>query len=336
MRPPNLLARVACGAGVLGLLVLTGCQGKGKDAAPAAKTAESPAPAAAPAKAPADPAASAAPAPAPAPTPVQPPPAAPVAAPNPLTEGSGEQMLLLKEGNEALARGETDAALARFLLAFEGPTSGASISAGLAATQLLVQKGANVEAAAAYERLLTMAPEVAEIRFTAGRFFSATGDAARAVTELQKARSLQPDFLPLYPMLGGVLGSTGKQEDAAKLMLDYERRLKRMIDKLADPQERPFRKVPIIDVLALVDDERASRALIAAVASPDVQVRLAAADALTFDAEPAAVEAIAAAMTAETDAVAKRALAASLKRARDRLAASTKAPNPAMPAPKSP
>lgn len=261
---------------------------------------------------------------------IEPPPADPAAA---LDEGTPEQLLALKAGNEALMRGDSAQALVGFIEAFDGPTTGASISAGLAAAELHDQAGRTAEAGAVYDRLLQMAPEVAEIRFVVGRFQSASGQPKKAVEQLTKAIDLEPDFLPAYPMLGGILASTGAAGRSAELMLTYETRLKGLIDKLADPQVRDHRKVPIIDVMALVDDDRVSRALIAAVGSDSMHVRLAAAEALTHDADPAALEAIAKAALAERDPIARRALAASLKAAKKRFDESTRTPTPAMPPP---
>ncbi len=258
----------------------------------------------------------------------------PVAKPAPpLSDGTPDQLLALKAGNEALARQDSAAALSSFIEAFDGPTTGASISAGLAAAELHAQAGRDAEAGAFYGRLLQMAPDIAEIRFTAGRFYSGSGQAEKAVEELEKAIALQPDFLPAYPLLGGVLAATGAAGQSAELMLTYETRLKLLIDKLGDPGVAGASKVPIIDVLALIEDDRATRALIAAVAGNSVHARLAAADALSHDPDPAALEAISKAALAETDPIARRALTASLKAAKQRFDAGSRHPEPKMPTP---
>ncbi len=264
--------------------------------------------------------------------PFDPPPEAPP--PGPLDEGTPEQLLALKAGNEALARGDEAAALTGFIEAFDGPITGASISAGLAAAALHDAAGKAAEAGAIYERLLQMAPDVPEIRFTAGRFYSAAGQPKKARAQLEKAIALQPDFLPAYPMLGGLLANTGRKTKAAELMLTYESRLKGLLDVLVDPQARAHRKVPIIDVFALIDDDRATRALIVAVGDSSMHVRLAAAGALVHDPDPAALEAIAKAALAERDPIARRALAASLKAAKKRFEESTAQPAPRMPPPR--
>lgn len=266
-----------------------------------------------------------------APEEVDPPPGQPADA---LDEGTAEQLLALKAANEALARNDQAVALAGFIEAFDGPTTGASISAGLAAAELHDAAGRVAEATAIYERLIGMAPDVAEIHFTAGRHFAAAGKSKRARAELERSIELEADFLPAYPLLGGVYAKTGKKKRAAELMLTYETRLKGLLDTLADPQVGAHRKVPIIDVFALVDDDRVTRGLIGAVADPSMHVRLAAADALTHDADPAALEAIARAALSERDAIARRALAASLKRAKARMEASTAEPKPQMPRPR--
>lgn len=334
--PMGSLARAAA---LLALCAASsmGCQSRDAAKAPAEAPAEKPPAAEAPEPKPQAPAPPTTEAPTPsgpsdrAATPPNP---APAAAPAPpLSEGTPDQLLALKAGNEALARGDDSAALAGFIEAFDGPTTGASISGGLAAAELHAQAGRDAEAGAIYERLLQMAPDIAEIRFTAGRFYSGSGQPEKAVTQLEKAIALQPDFLPAYPLLGGVLAATGAAGQSAELMLTYETRLKLLVDKLADPGIAGQSKVPIIDVLALIEDDRATRALIGAVASNSVHARLAAADALSHDPDPAALEAISKAALAETDPIARRALAASLKAAKQRFDAGSRHPEPKMPAP---
>lgn len=251
----------------------------------------------------------------------------------PMDEGTAEQLLALRTGTDAMARGDRSAAMAAFVEAFDGPTTGASISAGLALAELHQQAERAPDAEAIYARLLQMAPEMAEIRFTAGRFYSATGKHTEAVTQLRRAIALEPDFLPAYPMLGGVLANTGQQQQAAELMLTYETRLKRLIDRVGDPSVQPARKLPAIDVFALIDDDRVTRILIAALRDASTKVRLAAADALVDDPDAAALEALATAALAEQDPIARRALTASLKAAKARFDAAGRTPTPAMPAP---
>lgn len=272
------------------------------------------------------------------PAPAPPPPGAtggPPATPPPVDEGTAEQLQALERANAALDRGDEAAALAEYTRAAQGPVTGAAISATLAAAELHDTRGRPAEARALYQRAVEIAPQMAEIRYAAGRFFAGLGESPLADVELREAIRLQPDFLPSYPALAGVLAQSGQPDAAAALLLGYEQRLQALTTRLRDPARSDADRVAVIDLFALLDDDRATRALIDALADPSPHVRLAAADALTFDPDPEALVALARAVESEADPIAKRALAASLRRAQATVEASMAKPPPlpAMPKP---
>ncbi|MCB9541596.1 MAG: HEAT repeat domain-containing protein [Myxococcales bacterium] len=255
--------------------------------------------------------------------------------PAPVDEGTAEQLQALERANAALDRDDEASALAEYTRAAAGPVTGAAISATLAAAELHDTRGRPAEARALYQRAVEIAPQMAEIRYAAGRFFAGLGESPLADVELREAIRLQPDFLPSYPALAGVLSQSGQPEAAAALLLAYEQRLQALTARLRDPARANADRIAVVDLFALLDDERATRALIDALADPSPHIRLAAADALTFDPDPEALIALARAVEAEADPIAKRALAASLRRAQATVEASMAkpAPPPAMPKP---
>lgn len=261
-------------------------------------------------------------------------PADPTAAPA-FDEGTAEQLQALERANAAHDRGDEATALAEYARAAEGPITGASISATLAAAELLNTTDRTAEARALYQRAAEQAPHMAEIRYAAGRFFAGTGESPLAEVELREAIRLQPDFLPSYPALAGVLSQSGQSQAAAPLLLTYEQRLAALMQRLANPDLPASVRTPVIDLFALIDDDRVTRALIDALADRSPYIRLAAADALTFDPDAEALNALAQAVDREPDPMHRRALAASMKRAQATVAASLgqKAPAPAMPKP---
>jgi hypothetical protein len=283
----------AAALGALGLALLLGCNGSPKPATPGTST-----PSAAPASAPATQAASA-----PAST-----------APVPST-GSADQLMALDAGNTALDAGQNEQALAHFRVALTGPVNGAWISAGLAAAGLL-EKPAPGEARALYLRLTEVAP-IPEVHFAAGRFHGGQGDAPKAAEALQRAIELEPDFLPAYPLLGGLLVQTGREAEAAPLMLKYEQRLQRATRRLGDPALGLDARLAIVELFGVVDDERTLSALIDALGANKPELRTAAAGALMELGEPTAVQALAKAALAETHPMAKQLMIAALRRARD-------------------
>lgn len=308
----------------LALIGLVGCKSDPPtgDPVPSAK---------APAAAPTAPSPTTAPAPAPGATGGQPATPPPVA----LGQGTPEQQQALERANAALDAGDTAAALTAYAEAADGPVTGTSVSALLAAAELYGATERAAEARAHYERAVAQAPAVAEIRFAAGRHYAGAGLAPLAAVELREAIRLQPDFLPAYPALAGVLSQTGQATAAAELLATYEVRLQALITRLANAALPDRARVDVIDLFALLEDDRATHALIAAVSSRSDRVKLAAADALTLDPAPEALTALAKAVEAEPDPIIRQALAASMMRARATIEASLgqRAPAPAMPAP---
>jgi tetratricopeptide (TPR) repeat protein len=281
---------------------------------------------------------------APPPVDAAPPPPVDAAAPRPdlgppaLAPDTAAQLEALERGNAALAERDFAGALPHFLRAVQGPPSGAAVSALLAAVEALEALDRAPEAAELVERALRLAPAVPEVHFAAGRFFAGQVDHVRAVRHFERALALEPDLLPVYPLLGAVLVKAERPQDAAGTMTRYETRLSRLLKALRSPAETPdARRHAIVDLLALLDDERATEGLIAALRDPHPQVRMAAGGALADAPTAEAVVALSEAVVAETDGVARRVLTANLARARDALAATLGAPPPpTLPPPRAP
>ncbi|MCA9542080.1 MAG: HEAT repeat domain-containing protein [Myxococcales bacterium] len=251
-----------------------------------------------------------------------------------LPEATDAQREAFADAEAALARGDEHAALAAWLRASEGPASGLAISAQLAAAARLESENRPAEARALYDKLLEgPGAQMAEVQFTAARAFAAGGDSARAIEGFRAALKLEADFLPAYPLLGALLVQAGKTELAAPLMFEYEKRIDALRKRLADPTAQLGDRLAVIDVFALIEDERATAALIEALKSDEPHLRLSAGDALANDAAPEALKALAEATMAEADPINKRALAASLHRAKARVEATLRTPLPALPKP---
>lgn len=279
---------------------------------PACKRDASPTPAAPPA-----PAAKGASAPAPAPASAVA--TSATAARHQRHPGTAAQLLALEEGGKAAAAGDLAQAVARYRSALDGPPSGAAISAGLAAAGLL-EVDQPLEAQALYLRTLDIADDVPEAHFAAGRFFGGRQDAVRAIRHLKRTVALEPDFLPAYPLLGGLLVSTGREAEAAERMTTYEKRLNRLLRHLRQGERSAPERTGIIELLSYIDDERATAAVISRLEDSDPAVRMAAGGALVDLAGPAAVTALAKAAVREEVPVVRQMLTSALRQARARLA----------------
>ncbi len=275
-----------------------------------------------------------APATAPAPPSVveAPPSSPPDAGPPPLAPDTLEQMQALEGAKAALLAGRDGEARRLFLKASDGPVSGAAVSAGLAAAELLEAAGDAAGAEAVYARLRGGPGGLPEVHLAAGRFYERRNEIPKAIEALQAAVQGQPDLLPAYASLGVLLARAGRNDEAATALLQYESRLNDMLRVLRATKTDLDRRMAVVEVLAMVDDERVTKALIEALAAPEPDLRMFAAEALVDDDSPEALEALARAAQAEQHPLAKRVMFEALGRARDR-ARGSNAPPPAMPKP---
>lgn len=303
-------------------LICLGCDQPGAPKAPAS-TAPASAPASAPPTAPAS---------APPSEAAVIPPGTPTALP-PGTDGQIEYFEL---GKEALDKGDEQTALKHFLRASDGPVSGASVSAALAAANLHELRDRPDQAKAIFVRMVALAPGVPELRFAAARFFGSQRDTGRAIEGFEATIRHQPEFLPAYPLLAALWMQAGKNDAATQLLLTYETRLNAQLRRLKSVDVEPGDKRAIIDLLALVADERATQAMIKALEDPAPAVRLSAAGALGDDPSAEALTALAKAMLVEREPVVKQVMIAAARRARDAARADLKRTPPSTPAPASP
>ena len=259
----------------------------------------------------------------------------PPGTPTILGPGTDGQIEYFELGKEALDKGDEQSALKHFLRASDGAVSGASVSAALAAANLHELRDRPDQAKAIFVRMVALAPGVPELRFAAARFFASQRDTGRAIEGFQATIRHQPEFLPAYPLLAALWMQAGKNDDATQLLLTYETKLNAHLRRLKSVDVHPTDKRSIIDLLALVGDERATQGLIKALEDPAPVVRLTAAGALGDDPSPEALAALAKAMLAEKEPIVKQVMIAAARRARDATRADLKDAPPRMLAPTS-
>lgn len=263
-------------------------------------------------------------------------PVIPPGTPTVLKEGTDGQIEYFELGKQALDAGDEAKAISHFERASQGQITGTSVSAGLAAANLHELRDRPDQAKAIFIRLVALAPGVPELRFAAARFFAGQGDTGRAIEGFRATIRHQPEFLPAYPLLGALWVQSGKNDDAAKLLLTYETKLNTQLRRLRDTATHPTDKRAIIDLLALMNDERATTALVKALKDASPEVRLSAAGVLGGDDSAEGLKALAEAALAETDPIVKRVMIAALKRARDAARKELGAPASTAPASASP
>ncbi len=237
----------------------------------------------------------------------------------PLAEGTDEQQRALEQGGAALAAGKQAEALAAFLKATHGPLTGSAVSASLAAASLYEEAGESARARALYAGLLQKVPDLPEVHFVAARFEAERGDAAAAVKGFQKTLELQPDLLPAYPLLGATLGRMGRNEEAAKALLEYEKRLQRWISLVRDRGQKRSARLEAVDLLAVLEDERVMKAMIELLVDPDPQLRIAGAGVIADLPDQASFTLLKRVAEIEAEPFTKRVLTEAVERARSKL-----------------
>lgn len=258
----------------------------------------------------------------------------PPGTPTPLGDGTDGQIENFELGKQALDKGDEATALKHFQRASDGPISGPSVSAALAAANLHELRDRPDQAKAIFVRMVALAPGVPELRFAAARFFAGQRDTERAIEGFRATIRHQPEFLPAYPMLAALWMQAGKQDDATQLLLTYESKLNAQLRRLRDVRSTVGDKVAVLDLLALIADDRASEGMIQALKDTAPEVRIAAAGALGSEGSPGALKALAEALVAEKDPIAKQVLIAATRRAKAALEAEPSAPA-TLPAPRS-
>ena len=272
-------------------------------------------------------------------------PSAPVAASSPsapasllptpesLPEGTPTQRAALNRAKVSLLAGRDREALAGFRQAMEGGMTGTSVSAALATAELLVAKGREAEALELYQQLVERARLIPEVQYAAGRFFWERGDDAAAQRALETALLVQGDFLPAWRLLGMAQARAGKKTEAGRTLTEYELRLGRLARRAGDLARTAGDRLSALQLLSMLDDERAVSALVDALKDPERGVRTAMADILAEEEDPAALVALAGAALSEQDPDVRLHLADALARARLRARAETATPLPALPRP---
>jgi tetratricopeptide (TPR) repeat protein len=198
-----------------------------------------------------------------------------------LQEPTEEQRKLLGLGKLALDQGNTSQAVAIFeQLQDTGPMSGLKLSAAIALADLYSQRGEHKRAIELLERVHRRAPPTPELVFVLARCYKADGQLPQAIEVYREALRLQPLFLRAHVEIGGMLHELGKQEESGQAFLDYERAIYQYSALMEAADTHPSDKIKIAEAFSLLPDDRAAQALVGALDDPDLEVRVAVAQAL--------------------------------------------------------
>ena len=198
-----------------------------------------------------------------------------------LEDNTVQQEELLRAGKDALARDDTDKAVAAFEeLSSTGPMSGDRVSGAIALADLLMDRGQSAKAIGRLEPIVQRAPPIPELAYMLGRCYKEVGKREKAILAYQEALRLQPLLLQAHIEIGGLQQERGETELSAQAFLYYERSIYRYGKILEDAAAHPTDKIKICEAFSFLPDDRAAEALIGALSDRNAKVRVAAAEAV--------------------------------------------------------
>lgn len=195
--------------------------------------------------------------------------------PGELPDGTDRQRRLLAEAKSAFLKNDLEEAEPLFEKVVEkGPMSGARASAYIALGQIYVQTDRADRAIELLESVPEPGPKVVELRLVSARAYKKAGRIEEAIGEYESVVELQPNYIFVYPTLGGLYAEQGEEKKAAEIYLDYENRLESMARAVENPEDStPVDRVNALDFFSAIDDERAEEAVENALEDPVPDVR---------------------------------------------------------------
>lgn len=195
--------------------------------------------------------------------------------PGELPNGTDRQRRRLTEAKSAFLKNDLEGAEPLFEEVIEkGPMSGARASAYIALGQIYVQTDRADRAIELLESVPEPGSKVVELRLVLARAYKKAGRIEEAIDEYESVVELQPNYIFVYPTLGGLYAEEGEEKKAAEIYLDYENRLESMARAVENPEDStPVDRVNALDFFSAVDDERAEEAVENALEDPVADVR---------------------------------------------------------------
>lgn len=199
-----------------------------------------------------------------------------------LPEGTAEQKEQLMEGRKAFLNRDYQRATEVFEeLAFQEPVTEDTISAAVALAQIYIETGRSERALELFADLEEHIAEIPEVLFVLAGVYSELGHPRRAIHAYDRAYTLNRDYIFILPQMAELLVQQGEEEKAGQLLLRYEQRVYEFAEILESPaRTSEGDRLYVLDILAMLHDERAHQALQAALEDPSTQIRGSAALAL--------------------------------------------------------
>ena len=189
-----------------------------------------------------------------------------------LPEGTDEQTVKYHRARTAFLSDQYEEAEELFAeLARQEPVTNHTVSSAVALAQIYLESGRTEEAKELFDDIIEHIDELPEVLLVLGRIYADLGEPMTALGAFDRAYSLQQDYIFILPEMAQILLSDGEEEKAIQILRRYEERLAKMVEMLEDTDETPDRtRLYLVDILGVVHDDSAHRALEYAVANDPV------------------------------------------------------------------
>ena len=192
-----------------------------------------------------------------------------------LKPGTPRQKKLLSKAKKSFLVDDLEKAEPRFEKVIDtGPMTGTKASAYVALAQIYIQSNRPQEAIDLLNTMPEPGDEVVEARMVLARAYASADENKEAIDEYEAVIELQPNYIFVYPTLGGLYNEVGEKKKAAKLFLRYENKLESLSSALENPDSATLtNRINILDIFSAVRDERAVDAVEASLEDPSARVR---------------------------------------------------------------
>lgn len=215
-------------------------------------------------------------------------------APTELPEGTADQQEKMNLARAAFLSDRYEIAEGLFAeLAKDKPVTGTTVSAAIALAQIFIETDRPDRALSLLKDVSENAKDIPEVLLVIARVYRQLDQPAQALQTFDRALQVQPNYIFIYTEMAQIFFEQDDPERAQQLLLGYERQLELLARALEDPEESSEEeRIYLIDIFAMIQDERAHQALIKALEDPAPQVRALSAQALGELAVPEAKEAL--------------------------------------------
>lgn len=203
-------------------------------------------------------------------------------APTQLPEGTQEQQDKMNLARAAFLSDRYEIAEGLFAeLAREEPVTGTTVSAAIALAQIFIETNRPQQALALLTEVREVAQDVPEVLLVIARVYRQLGQPAEALRTFDRVLLVQPNYIFVYTEMAQIFYEEEDPERAQHLLLRYEQQIESLARALEDPEEfSEEERIYLVDIFAMVHDERGHQALIKALDDPSPEIRARAAQAL--------------------------------------------------------